>query len=168
MFANDVEFLKEHVDVIILSDDSGKARVAVVPAYQGRVMTSTADGSDGISFGWINNDLISSGKLQPHMNPFGGEDRFWMGPEGGQYAIFFAPGTPFDFEHWQTPAIIDTEPFDVVSKSDTEIVFAKGAKLANYSGTEFDIRVDRTISLLDITSAGKSLGITFPDDVKLV
>ena len=28
-----------------------------------------------------------------HVNVFGGEDRFWLGPEGGQYSIFFVKGT---------------------------------------------------------------------------
>ena len=37
------------------------------------------------------------------MNVFGGEDRFWLGPEGGQYALYFAKGEPFDFDHWQVP-----------------------------------------------------------------
>ena len=55
-----------------------------------------AAGDTGASFGWINRQLIASGKLLPHMNAFGGEDRFWMGPEGGQFSIFFAPGVKFD------------------------------------------------------------------------
>ena len=28
------------------------------------------------------------GTLQEHIHVFGGEERFWMGPEGGQYALF--------------------------------------------------------------------------------
>ena len=32
------------------------------------------------------------------MNAFGGEDRFWMGPEGGQFSIFFAKGAKFELE----------------------------------------------------------------------
>ena len=83
---------------------SGKAKVALVPAWQGRVMTSTMGGDTGPSFGWINRELIASGKILPHMNAFGGEDRFWLGPEGGQFSIFFAKGVPFDLEHWFTPA----------------------------------------------------------------
>ena len=43
-FGDDVAFLKEHTDAFVLSDPKGKAQVIVVPAYQGRVMTSTADG----------------------------------------------------------------------------------------------------------------------------
>ena len=98
----------------MLSDSKGLAKVAVSPAWQGRVMTSTAGGDAGLSFGWINRELIESRKLQPHMNAFGGEDRFWMGPEGGQFSIFFAKGTKFDLADWQTPAPIDTLPFQVV------------------------------------------------------
>ena len=83
-YGNDVSFLKQHVEVIELSDSSGDARVAIVPAYQGRVMTSTSAGDAGMSYGWINRDLIITGSFAPHINAFGGEDRFWMGPEGGQ------------------------------------------------------------------------------------
>ncbi|HWI59096.1 MAG TPA: DUF6786 family protein, partial [Bacillota bacterium] len=89
-FGDDAAFLKKHTEVIVLSDAKGLAKVALAPAWQGRVMTSTAKGDAGASFGWINRELIASGKLQPHINVFGGEDRFWLGPEGGQFSIFFA------------------------------------------------------------------------------
>ena len=46
-FAEDLDFLREHKEVIVLSDESGQAQVAVVPDFQGRVMTSTAQGSGG-------------------------------------------------------------------------------------------------------------------------
>ena len=113
-FEDDLYFLREHKEVIVLSDESGQAQVAVVPDFQGRVMTSTAQGLAGASFGWLNRDLIASAELRPHINAFGGEDRFWMGPEGGQFAIFFAAGDPFDLEHWQPWA--STSPrFDMFS-----------------------------------------------------
>src|SRR5690242_16082352 len=101
-FGEDLKFLSEHVQTIVLTDADGHAQVAVVPAYQGRVMTSTTGGAAGPSFGFINRELIASGKFLPHMNAFGGEDRFWLGPEGGQFALFFKKGDPFDLEHWQT------------------------------------------------------------------
>jgi len=118
-FGDDLAFLKKYTDVIVLSDKAGAAKVALVPAWQGRVMTSTAEGDRGQSFGWINRELIASGKLQKHMNAFGGEDRFWMGPEGGQFSIFFEKGKQFVFDDWFTPAIFDTEPFKVISKAGT-------------------------------------------------
>ena len=85
----------------------GRAQVAVAPAYQGRVMTSTANGPDGASFGYIHRAGVLAGAPQPHMTVLGGEDRFWLGPEGGQYALYFPPGAAFDTDHWQVPEPID-------------------------------------------------------------
>ena len=80
LFKDDLAFLKAHTKVVVLSGADGQAQVAVNPDLQGRVMTSTAAGPDGLSFGWINRELIASGVNNPHMNAFGGEDRFWLGP----------------------------------------------------------------------------------------
>ena len=81
-FGDDSAFLKKHTDLVVLSDKAGSAKVALAPAWQGRVMTSTMGGDAGPSFGWINRELIASGEIKPHMNAFGGEDRFWMGAGG--------------------------------------------------------------------------------------
>ncbi|MCX6134243.1 MAG: hypothetical protein NTU47_10570 [Ignavibacteriales bacterium] len=167
-FGDDVAFLKKHVDVIVLSDKSSSTQVAVIPSYQCRVMTSTTGGSDGLSYGWVNRDLISSGKTQPHINVFGGEDRFWIGPEGGQFSVFFKKGDAFDLEHWFTPASIDTEPFELVSKSSDRVVCRKSIQLTNYSGTTFDLVVNREISLLDTKSAQKYLGVSLKPGVRVV
>ena len=106
-FTSDVAFLRQHTELVLLDDPSSEAQVAVAPAYQGRVMTSTTGGRDAPSFGWIGRQAIASRERQPHMNVFGGEDRFWLGPEGGQYALYFKPGDPFDLDHWQVPEPID-------------------------------------------------------------
>src|SRR5215470_10496001 len=128
-FAEDVAFLNSHTDVIVLTNKESSAKVAVVPAWQGRVMTSSADGDSGLSFGWINRELIASGKTQPHINARGGEDRFWLGPEGGQFSIFFAKGAPFDLEHWFTPAPIDTVPFGLLTQSADKVKFGAAFSL---------------------------------------
>lgn len=167
-FGEDLNFLKKHTDVVVLADKTGSAQIALAPAYQGRVMTSTAQGIDGISFGWINKKLIASGKTQKHMNPFGGEERFWIGPEGGQFGLYFAPGAPFDSDHWQVPPVIDTEPFELVSKTADTAVFTKTCTLQNYSKTKFDIKIDRTIRLLSKNAAAKQLKINLPDSVNAV
>ena len=52
-------------------------------------MTSSSDGENGLSYGWINHDLIGSGEIKKQINAVGGEERFWLGPEGGQFSIFF-------------------------------------------------------------------------------
>lgn len=167
-FEQDVAFLSKHHDTLVLKDESGRAQVAVVPAWQGRIVTSTATGGDGVSCGWINYDLVESGEIQPHINVFGGEDRFWLGPEGGQYSIFFKGGDPFDLEHWQTPAPIDTEAFAVVSSSDDEVALRHSATLTNYSGARFDVGVDRTIRLLSPADVARQLGVVVDSDMRMV
>jgi hypothetical protein len=153
-FGDDAAFLKSHTELIVLSDEKGQAKVAVSPAWQGRVMTSTAGADAGLSFGWINRELIASGKLLPHMNGFGGEDRFWMGPEGGQFSVFFAKGVRFEFENWFTPAAYDTLPFKVVSQSRDKAVFASEFALTNYSGTKFQVAVKREVRMLSVRRPG--------------
>src|SRR5712671_2836291 len=133
-FESDIAFLRQHTQVLLLSDPSG-AQVALGPAYQGRVMTSTTGGTDAPSFGWIGRAAIASGTRQAHMNVFGGEDRFWLGPEGGQYALYFKRGDPFDLDHWQVPEPLDWGNWEVASQSGTAVRFHKGMTLINYSGT---------------------------------
>ena len=128
-FQSDLAFLNQHTKIVVLA--SGAAQVAVAPAYQGRVMTSTTGGSDSPSFGWIGRAAITAGQRQPHMNVFGGEDRFWLGPEGGQYALYFKKGDPFDLDHWQVPESFDWGAWDIASQSSTSVTFRKRMTLIN-------------------------------------
>ena len=169
-FGYDLQFLKQyHKDLILLGDESDAgAQIIILPAYQGRVMTSTTDGNGGMSFGWINYVLIDSNKEEPHFHAFGGEERFWLGPEGGQFSIFFKKGDPFDFDHWYVPKAIDTEPFILVSSSKTEANFQREIYLKNYSGFEFNLRVNRHIRLLSKTEIPLLLGFPLPEDLQIV
>ena len=169
-FGFDLQFLKKyHKDLILLGDGSDAgAQIIILPAYQGRVMTSTADGNGGMSFGWINYDLIDSNKEEEHFHAFGGEERFWLGPEGGQFSIFFKKGDPFDFDHWYVPKAIDTEPFILVSSSKTEANFQREMYLKNYSGFEFYLRVNRHIRLLSKTEIPLLLGYPLPENLQIV
>jgi len=167
-FGDDLKFLEKHTEVIVLSDSKGSSQVAVLPEMQGRVMTSSAEGTAGLSFGWINRELIGSGKVAEHINVFGGEDRFWIGPEGGQFSIFFKNGVPFDLEHWFTPAPVDTEPFELASKSQNRALLTKKMQLENYSQTVFNLRVDRAVRVLEQYEAGNWLGVSPGKKVKMV
>ncbi len=142
----DRQFLGKHLEVIELKD--GESAITLVPAYQGRVMTSTCEGENGFSFGWLNYGLIESGEILDHFNPGGGEERFWIGPEGGQYSVYFKAGTDFVFDNWYVPAPIDTEPFEMVSHTETMASFKKGMTLENYSGVAFNLEVLRDVTLL--------------------
>jgi len=167
-FDSDLAFLKQHTTIVVLTDPRGAAKVAVAPVYQGRVMTSTTGGSDSPSFGWLGRAAIESGSRQPHMNVFGGEDRFWLGPEGGQYALYFKKSDPFDLDHWQVPEAFDWGAWDVINQSATSAAFQKRMSLVNYSGARFDITVDRTVKLLSDADAASVLGIGPGTGVQMV
>ncbi len=158
-FGHDLDFLRQHEQLIILGDLNHSA-VVLVRDYQGRAMTSTSNGLSGTSYGWLNHDLISKDSLLAHMNPFGGEDRIWLGPEGGQYSIFFKKGTTFDFANWQTPSFIDTEPFDLVSRDSMQATFSKQAVAYNYSGFEFPLEILRQVKLWTDADIERELGIS--------
>src|SRR5882672_9393453 len=120
-YAYDASFLKKYSrKVIELKSENGDAKVLLSADYQGRVMTSTAAGDSGSSFGWINYGLISSGEKKQHMNPVGGEERFWMGPEGGQYSIYFKKGDSFNYAHWFVPAVLDTVTYDITQSDKSQ------------------------------------------------
>ena len=159
-FGDDVDFLRKHTDVIVLSDEKGAAQVALVPAWQGRVMTSSAENLSGRSLGWVNRALIASGKRMSHINAFGGEDRLWLGPEGGQFSIFFAKGAPFEYTHWFVPEALDTRPFRTVYQSRTGAQFRAQFSLENHAGTSFQVAVVRDVHLLPRDRACRELGIT--------
>ncbi|MFY0626954.1 MAG: hypothetical protein JXR07_11700 [Reichenbachiella sp.] len=167
-FGFDHAFLIEHLNPVILQEDGGKSQLIISPEYQGRVMTSTATGLAGNSYGWINYELIAAQKFEEHINVFGGEDRFWIGPEGGQHSIFFKRGSDYTFENWFTPKEIDTEAFEVVSKSDKSVAFTKKMSLVNYQEYQFDIEVHREVSIFSKNEIESDLGIEIVDAIDFV
>lgn len=168
-FKEDLEFLGRHAgELIVLSDSSGREQIAVSPKIQGRVMTSSADGGDGLSFGWINYNLLSSGKTLEKINPYGGEDRLWFGPEAGQFGIFFGRNGPFNMDNYKVPACIDTEPFRLIEKAQKEIALESNMAFENYSGTEFQLKVRRNIRIFERQIAADMLGVSLGENLKMV
>lgn len=168
-YGSDAEFFrKQNISFIELKDSATGAYVLIVPGYQGRVMTSSSGGYDGKSFGWINYKQIASGSLSTQFNPFGGEERFWLGPEGGPFSIYFKKGDEQVFTNWKVPAQIDTEPFDLLSGNNNSALFKKDFSLVNASGTLMEIGIERKIKLLDRASAEKALNLAIGNDLQLV
>lgn len=164
-FGYDLDFLQKQDDkLIVLGNDSGEARVIVSSKYQAKVFTSTADGNNGLSFGWINYKAFA-GKPDAHMNAYGGENRFWLGPEGGKFSLFFKPDSPMVFAKWKTPASFDTEPWTVMSKTGQAVTMQKNMQLTNYRGTELEVSVKRSVKIL--TSAEISKNIKFIPDTSV-
>jgi hypothetical protein len=158
-FGQDLEFLRQHVETIVLANDEG-AQLVVVPAYQGRTMTSTSNGLEGTSYGYLNYDSISTDKHDRQINLYGGEDRMWISPEGGQYSVFFDPDAPMEYANWRTPAVLDTEAFDLVGQDERSVSFTRRATLVNWSRSKFEIQMDRRVVLLDRPAASEHLGMS--------
>ena len=168
-FGFDLEFLKKNEpEILVLEDEKGEAKVIISPGLQGRVMTSTAGGDNGISFGWLNYDLLASRKISKHMTAFGGEERFWLGPEGGQFSIYFKQGKDFSFENWQVPKELDSSPFELQSATKTEAKFVQNMHFQNYIGSDLNLRVNRDIRLLTPANIQTLIGINPSGNLKMV
>ena len=168
-YGYDVAFLSEEkIKTIELKDNNSEARILLVPAWQGRVMTSTVGGENGASFGWINYRFIEEGKVSSQFNPFGGEERLWLGPEGGPFSIYFREGTEQVFENWIVPKAIDTESFDVVNQSSGKVSFTKNFSLVNASGTKMEIGIERNVKLLNSDESEIALGIPIDKSLSFV
>ena len=174
-FGQDAAFLKKHSDARVLAQ--GDARVIVVPQWQGRVMTSTAAGDGGDSYGWINYEAVKQGILpedkregiDKHIHIFGGEERLWLGPEGGQHAIFFEPRQKdYSFANWKTPALIDTEAFEVLSAGESKMTLCKEGSVINNSGTTFQLLLERTVEVLGEEDFASKVGIEAPAGAKCI
>ncbi|MFC0517959.1 DUF6786 family protein [Mucilaginibacter angelicae] len=167
-FGSDLDFLKAKDSVIVLRDNSGLGQVIVSPKYQAKVFTSTAEGLNGKSFGWIKYETFDLKQPDPHMNAFGGEDRLWLGPEGGQFSLFFKPGTKMEFANWHTPAAVDNESWDLISSSDKKVSMSKSTHLQNYAGTDLSIKLERDVEIMEPETIRQTLGIDEDKAVKSV
>lgn len=167
-FGYDLNFLCRHTSPLVLRSPDNQRLVIISPEHQGRVMTSTSSGLKGKSYGWINHDLIASGKLLPQFNPIGGEDRLWMGPEGSQFGLFFEPGASFTWDHWRPPSPFDKDTFKVTYLDTESAILRHSITLHNYFGTTFKLDIEREIQLLGKTEIEKNLGVMIPEDLSYV
>lgn len=167
------EFLAKHTKVVELTD--GAARVLICPEYQGRVMTSTCSGEDGASLGWINRRFIEEGKPNRQFNNYGGEDRIWLSPEGGQFSLWFAPGAKQEFANWYTPSALNDGAFEPAEFSPRTINASPNSNstsipptgvlelkrqmnLTNTAKAKFQLDVHRNIQLLSANDFAKPFG----------
>jgi hypothetical protein len=165
-FADDVAFLSRFAPIQVLESPSG-GRIAVSAHYQGRVMTS-AVAPDGRSLGFVNRQFIEEGKTGTVFDNYGGEDRFWLGPEGGQYALYFPPGKTFAFSNWQTPHAMQEGAWETKDATATSTTFSRRMEIVNYAATPFTIGVERKVSLVSPEEAKERLGVAPAPSVQWV
>ena len=126
---------------------SGPARVAIAPAYQGRVMTSTAAASDGQGFGWINPEVIAAGikpeaerRTSPNTSMFSAARNASGSVRKADLSRCFSRRRFHQtFANWKTPAV---DRYRVVrnrraTHTRTSATFAKSVQLPNRAGTVF-------------------------------
>ncbi len=166
-FGYDLRFLEKYDSVIVLKSGDGNARIIVSPKYQAKVFTSTAEGDSGQSFGWVNYKAFTA-SVDRHINAYGGENRLWLGPEGGKFSLFFKPGVRMDFDNWKTPPAFDTEAWSVVSTDPVSVDMSKEMNLINYQGTELAVTIKRNIKILERQDIISTLDIKIDDSVKTV
>ncbi|GAB6164059.1 hypothetical protein JCM19992_00590 [Thermostilla marina] len=167
------QYLVQHTQVVELTDGKG-ARVLITPDWQGRVMTSSCDGLDGLSYGFINKAFIDAGKPDVRFNNYGGEDRFWLSPEGGQFSLWFKKGAEQNLDNWYTPPALNEGAWKVVSKdSDPFYRMVREMEVVNASGTKIRVDVTRDVRLLTSSDLESLFGSDVAakladDDVKTV
>lgn len=167
-FGYDLNFLASKDSLVILTSDDKAAQLIVSAKYQAKVFTSTARGLNGKSLGYINYKAVESDTLNEHMNGYGGENRFWIGPEGGRYSVFFEQGSDQIFDNWHTPKAVDSEKWEIVQSDQKSVWFTKEMRVMNYLGKHLEIEINRKIRLLDKMEIERNLGIDVSDNVSLV
>ena len=165
-FGYDLQFLKKQDDELVVLKD-GESQLIVSPKYQAKVFTSTAQGEQGMSFGWINYKAFGI-KVDAHMNAYGGENRLWLGPEGGKFSLFFPPESKMIFDNWKTPAAFDTESWILKTKDSQSVSMYKEMKLLNYRGTNLFLTINRTITILQKQEIIRRTGIAGNDSIRTV
>lgn len=165
-FEADVAFLSGYGTPKILHSATG-GLIAVSGDYQARVMTSAVS-AGGRSLGFINRQFIEARQTGTQFDNYGGEDRFWLGPEGGQYGLYFPASKPFVFDNWQTPHPLQEGAWQVRSETPSSVTFGHAFTVTNYQRKSFQVEVERTVQLLSAEQASERLGMPVPASVQWV
>ena len=157
-FGDDLTFLRKHTEVVVLHDKSSEVQVIVVPAWQGRVMTSTARAlGRQLRLGEPRTHRIRQ-SAAPHQC-------FWrrrpvLARARGR-AVFdllcqrsrsSTSNIGSRLRHW-TPSRSRWS-----SQSAESVLCRREIQLTNYSGTQFQLEVNREVRLLSAKDAVAGVG----------
>lgn len=162
-FADDLQFIRQFDAPIVLKSEDEKSQIVLSAQHQGRVLTSSATGLQGISNAWLNREAIKTKK-----GNVGGEDRNWLAPIGSKFSLFYPAGKAIKNENWRVPPALQARDYLVVSQNSHSAHFQKILDLVNHQNTQFSARLDRKITLLSTKEIAQSLDITLPKTVNQV
>jgi hypothetical protein len=154
---DELAFLQAHAPVEVLEAPGG-GRVVLSAPWQGRVMTSAVE-PHGASLGFVHRAFIEAGKTGTQFDNYGGEDRFWLGPEGGQFGLYFPPGAPFEIGSWQVPHELQEGEWAITARDASHVTFARRMHVTSWSGTALDVAVERTVRVLGADEVRARFGV---------
>ncbi|NQU50380.1 MAG: hypothetical protein HQ519_17160 [Planctomycetes bacterium] len=140
-FLEDAGFLAKHADGQLLL--SGTGGFVYSPKLQGRVMISALDLSEP-TLGFINHEEILNPTVAAAFANYGGEERFWIGPEGSQFSFYFKPGDEMNRDIWRVPEDLNVGAFHATTSAQK---MERRLKLSNMAGSEFELKVQRNIEV---------------------
>lgn len=121
---------------------SGTGGFVYSAALQGRVMNATVDLSEP-GTGFVNRPAIEARDEPAGFHNHGGVERFWIGPEGSRFSLYFDPDAPFDRDLWRVPKDLDVGPFEELGLGQMQ----RPMVMSNRVGTEFTMLVSRNIEV---------------------
>ncbi len=165
-FDEDVSFMQSFAPLYVLHAPGG-SRVAVSPTWQGRVMTS-AFAPDASSLGFVNRVFLDARRTGTQFDNYGGEDRFWVGPEAGQHGLYFPPKALFSLETWQVPHALQEGTWSVDLSGDRTIALSRTMTLTTHSGVDFHLAVTREVNVLSAGEVEERVGAAPPETSRWV
>lgn len=148
-----------------LEGERGSA-VLVAPSLNGRILTSKVGEVE--SLGFVSLSDIEQGDSRAPFNNFGGQDRFWIGPEAGMYGLFFKPGDDFDRQSWRAPPHLNRGAMNVESASASHLSMRRDMRFINYAGSRFEVRIEREVRMIPSSDLREELGVEIPADLNFV
>ena len=128
-FGYDVERLQGIEGLEVLKN--GASMIAVSGVYQGRVFTSSSNGMEGKSYGWVNWELVKNGKHITEMANLGGESRLWFAPEWGKFSLCFEAGKEQIDANLRRPKDSNTKQFTAINKTATSLTYGGNMQFVN-------------------------------------
>ena len=161
-FSEIVKLLKNSKnDAYVLEGRCKGRQVLVCPSLAGRVMGTTYNGNNGDFGGFIDVKAFKEG-MNDIWNNWGGEERYWLCPEGGQFGLMFQ-GKKNCFDNYTVQDGINNSKYETVdlSKAGDSLTMKASFNLVNGIGTKFNVDSVRRIRVLDacpyLTGAGNGV-----------
>ena len=135
----------------------GAAHTILAPGLQGRILTSEVG---GVQTGFVNLEAIAAGEVSDQFNNFGGQDRFWIGPEPG---LYFEPPDRIERTAWRVPRVLNEGSWEVVETSLERVILKREMELVNDLGTQFKVLVQRELGQISREDLSRELGVDVDD-----